>query len=356
MIQRPLFSRAALLTLSLLSACAAAQPDGLAAGAAQRPVVGAGGAGGVGGGARGGAVMTAALYLGEDPQNPDLQQQAFGAAVLTGRPEAVALARQLPSNPAAVLVLADQDVRAGAWRSAEERFASLPGQGLTQVLQPLLVAWAQQGAGATDQALATLRPHVDGMRYRGVFELHAAMINDQAGRTAEAARLYRQAVVDYGALNLRLGSLVASWQARQGNEAEARATVRAMAESSPDVSIAEPALELDAGQIQAAGASDGIAEAYLALAASLPRQDAGDFALLLLRLGLDLKPGFTAARLLAADLQAEAGQPEGAVATLAPTPAADPLIAVVRLRQARVVERVGRRGEARRILARLAAE
>ena len=38
-------------------------------------------------------------------------------------------------------------------------------------------------------------------------------------------------------------------------------------------------------------AADGIAEAYLALAASLPRQDAAEFALLLLRLALDLRPG-----------------------------------------------------------------
>ena len=122
-----------------------------------------------------------------------------------GRPEALELARKLPSSPAALLVLADADVKAGDWRAAEAKFAGLPGQGPTQVLQPLLRAWAQQGAGATDEALNTLRPFVDGTRFRGVFALHAALINDQAGRTADAARLYRMALVEYGALNLRLG-------------------------------------------------------------------------------------------------------------------------------------------------------
>ena len=68
----------------------------------------------------------------------------------------------------------------------------LPRQGLTQLLQPLLVAWAQQGDGRTDAALATLRPFLDGQRFRGVYALHAALIADQAGRTAEAAKLYRQ--------------------------------------------------------------------------------------------------------------------------------------------------------------------
>ena len=350
-----------MLALSLLSGCAAARPDPLNDAAAKRPVVGASGAFLVGRYALGRTDFDTASAdflqaLAVDPNDTDLQQQAFGAAVLTGRPEATTLARQLPSNPTAILVLADQDVRAGAWLDAEAKFASLPGQGLTQVLQPLLLAWSQQGAGSTDQALATLRPYIEGTRYRGVFELHAAMINDQAGRAAEAAQLYRQAVVDHGGLNLRLGSIVASWQARSGHEAEARATIRMMAESSPDLSIAEPALEINAGRPQVANAADGIAEAYLALAAALQRSDGGEFSLLLLRLALDLRPGFTSARLLAADVQSGAGQQEAALATLTPVPADDPLIAVVRLRQVRLQERLGHAAEARRLLEQLAVD
>ena len=354
-------SRTALLALSMLSACAAAPPDGLTSGAATRPLAGASGAFLVGRYALGRTDFASASdgflrALAADPQDPDLQQQAFGAAVLNGRPEAVTLARQLPSNPAAVLVLADQDVHAGAWLDAQARFGALPSQGLTQVLAPLLLAWAQQGAGSTDRALATLRPYLEGVRYRGVYDLHAAIMNDQAGRAAEAARLYRQAVVDYGAPNLRLGLILASWQARNGHEAEARAAIRAMIEGSPDLAIAEPALQLAAAQKQVASASEGIAEAYLALAASLQRGDAPDFALLLLRLGLDLRPDFTSARLLAADIQSAGGQPAGALNTLAPVGADDPLIAVVRLRQARLNERLGRTAEARRILEQLSAD
>ncbi len=71
---------------------------------------------------------------------------------------------ELPGNPVAQLVLADADAKAGHWAAAEARFAGLPRQGLTQVLRPLLVAWAQQGAGRTDAALATLQPFVDGGR------------------------------------------------------------------------------------------------------------------------------------------------------------------------------------------------
>lgn len=352
-------SVAASLILSMLSSCAAGQPVVLNDAAAGRAAPGASGAFLVGRFALTQTDFDTASVgllkaLAADPKDPALQQQAFGATVLTGRPEARALAAGLPSNPAAILVMANQDVRAGAWAKAEARFASMPAQGVTQVLQPLLVAWAQQGAGSTDRALATLHPLLTDPRYRGVFELHAAMINDQAGRTAEAARLYRQAVTDHGGLNLRIGLIYANWLSRNGRGAEARDTIHAMSQSSPDLGIAEPALLQNVGQMQVAGAADGIAEAYLALAASLQQRETGEFSLLLLRLALDLKPGFTSARLLAADVQGGSGQVAGALATLSPVRADDPLIAVVRLRQARFERRLGHGAEARIILDKLA--
>ena len=140
--------------------------------------------------------MLRALAL--DPNNQELIQQAFVACLMAGRPEAVRLARQLPDNPAAQLLLADVDAKAGNWDAAERAFRALPRQGVTQLLQPLLLAWAQQGDGHTDAALATLRPYVDGQRFRGVYALHAALIADLAGRTADAARLYRIAQTDFG--------------------------------------------------------------------------------------------------------------------------------------------------------------
>ncbi len=355
MLHRP---HATLLVLCLLSACAAADPADVP-GPASRPIAGTSGDILVGGFALGQTDADTAAQgfiaaLKADPQNAELQQQAFAASVLAGRPEALALAHDLPANPVAALVVADGDAKADNWRAAEAEFAGLPTQGVTQILQPLLRAWAEQGAGATDEALGTLRPFVDGTRYRGIFALHAALINDQAGRTAEAARLYRLALVEYGALNLRLGTVVASWQARNGQAAEARATIRATVQASPDLSIAEPALQQSIAAVKVSTATDGLAEAYLALAASLQRQDAGEFALVLLHMALDLRPDFSSARLLAAEIQAAAGQVATASATLAAVPPSDPLIAVVQLRQAQYAERDGHTAEARQLLEQLA--
>lgn len=351
-------AHAALLVLCLLSACAAADADDVP-GPASRPLPGTSGSILVG---RFALQQTDAdtaaddflAALKADPQNVELQQQAFAAAVMAGRPEAASLARDLPSTPAAILVLANAEVKAGHWRAAEAEFARLPTQGATQVLQPLLRAWAQHGAGGTDEALNTLRPFVEGTRYRGVFALHAAIINDQADRIPDAARLYRLAMVEYGSLNLRLGVIVASWQARRGQEAEARATIRATVQSSPSLSIAEPALQQSVATAKVATPTDGVAEAYLALAASMQRQDSGDFALLLLRMALDLRPDFTSARLLAAEIQVSSGQATAASATLAAVPPSDPLIAVVQLRLAQYAEREGHTSEAQLLFEQLA--
>ncbi|MBN8903337.1 MAG: hypothetical protein J0H57_20125, partial [Rhodospirillales bacterium] len=201
--------RAALLALTLLSACAAADPS-----SGGTPTVRPSGSGVFG------AYLTGKVALSQGnadaaanaflralaarPNDPELRQQAFFAALLAGRSEAVQLARQLPDNQMAVLVLGDEAAKSGRWAEAERQFRALPRQGLTQLLQPLLIAWVQQGDGRTDAALATLRPLVEGQRFRGLFALHAGMIADLANRPADAARYYRIAQTEMPDSNLRL--------------------------------------------------------------------------------------------------------------------------------------------------------
>ncbi len=96
--------------------------------------------------------------LAADPQNPDLTRHAFLAALMSDRPEAVELARALPGDEAATLLLADADAAVGDWSGAQHRFESLPAQGVIALMRPLLIAWAQFGGGDAAAALATLHP------------------------------------------------------------------------------------------------------------------------------------------------------------------------------------------------------
>ncbi len=305
--------------------------------------------------------------LTQDAGVPEVAQQAFIAATMAGRPDAARLAAALPDNPVAQLVLANRDALAGDWASAEARFATLPNTGITQVLRPLLVAWAQQGQGRTEAALATLQPYFDGNRFRGVMALHAALIADLGGQAGNATRLYDLAQAEYGGTNLRLGQMLASWRARSGAASEGLRTLQDMLGASGDLAMARPALEAAMARPVVRTPADGIAEAYLALAGALRAQvgqpaSAGggqltaDTAQVLLRLALAMRDDNAAARLVLAEAQESGRHYAAAAELLAAVPADDPLIAVVRLRQAVLLEEAGTPDEAAAALERLAAE
>jgi tetratricopeptide (TPR) repeat protein len=353
-----------LLALSLLSACAAADPSASTPAPAQQArfipsgVFGDYLAGQFASSQSDPSAATDAFLkaLGADPGNPELLTDAFVASLMSGRSEAVQLAHQLPDNPLAQLLLGDQDARAGNWAAAQQRFQALPRQGLTQLLQPLLAAWSQAGAGHADAALATLHPFVAGQRFRGIFALHAAMIADLAGNRQAASQLYGVARTEMPQMNLRLAQILASWEARSGQPAAAQRTLASLTDGSPDMTIAMPALEATSADRPVAQATDGMAEAYLALGGALRAQDSHEYAMLMLRLALDLRPGLTAARLLAADLLSNDSHPEAALEMLAPVANADPLGAVIRMRRVGIMVQMGRTDDAMRELGRIAAD
>ena len=242
-------------------------------------------------------------------------------------------------------------------RQRSSASATLPRQGLTQLLQPLLIAWSQQGDGRTDAALATLRPFIDGQRFRGIYALHAALIADQAGRSAEAAKLYRQAQTEFGGMNLRLAQILASAQARHGHLGEAQRILAGLAADAPDMSIALPALT--AASMTPAGSARDRTGSRRPISRSRPpcaRRTPATSPCCVLRLAIDLRPDFTAARLLAADILDGRRHTENALQMLAAVASDDPLIAVVRLQRAALTERLGHSEEAMHAMQRIARD
>ncbi|MGH7080587.1 MAG: tetratricopeptide repeat protein, partial [Acetobacteraceae bacterium] len=163
MLKLRLLSRATLLALSLLSACAArgvAVEDPSSAGKAYAAFLQARFADSQF------ELKHAARYYRQasaaDPGDPILGRQAFLSSFMAGDADAPSLAASIPGDPVATLVLIVEAARQGAWTEAISRIHSLPGEGVTQVLSPLLLAWAEQGAGQTDAALATLKPFLSG--------------------------------------------------------------------------------------------------------------------------------------------------------------------------------------------------
>ncbi len=349
--------RAILLTLSLLSACAAADPTASAdltpstvnpygdflAGRFELSQ-----------GEFSDAAGDLLRALAADPNNQDLLMQAFLACLDAGRPEAVQLAHRLPRNQVAEMLLADSAAKAGDWQKAIDRFRSLPRDGVMQLLQPLLLAWALQGGGDTDAALATLRPFLDNPRYHAVAALHAGMIADIADRKHEAAAFYDQAEADQTDESPRTALILASWHARSGQLAAAEGLLQRAAANVPEVAIALPGLLASVDKRPVTTALDGMAEAYATFAAALRAEETGDFAMVMSRLALDVRPKSAAALLIAADIQTTEQHYTTALALLdqgAKTD--DPIAPILRLRHAGVLERMDQADEAIREVERI---
>jgi tetratricopeptide (TPR) repeat protein len=349
--------RAVLLILCLLSACAAADPTV----SADRTPSGYGEAGDflagrfeLSEGDFGPAARDLLKASADNPNDRDLLLQAFIACVNAGRPETVQLAERLPDNQVAQMVLADAAAKAGAWQQAVARFRAMPKDGVMQLLQPLLLAWAELGAGQPDQAVATLRPYMDNPRYRPIVALHAGMIADIARRPVEAGAYYQQAELGMTDESPRTALILASWHARSGQLAEAEGILGHMADSVPEASIALPGMIASLNQRPVATPLDGMAEAYATFAAALRAQQTGEFAMIMSRLALDVKPDSATARLMAADIQANAKHYDIALELLEKAAQInDPIAPIIRLRRAAILQEMGQTDEAIREVERI---
>ena len=292
-----------------------------------------------------------------DPDNIEILNQAFVAAVLDGRADALRLARRLPDNPVAGLLLLGSEGLAGRWDRAEARARAQPRQGATAPLIPALTAWTQAARNQTDQALATLRPQIEQGRFRALNALHGALIAEQAGRMREAERLVRIAVADQPDPTLRLAIIGAGILNRAGRTADANRLLDQVAGNGDEVSLAasEP---IRAGILASRAVNspiEGVAEAYVALAGALRAQGGTEPAMILSRLALRLRPGFGPSLLLISDALTEEGRHEPALDMLGQIRADDPLHGVAALRRAGLLDLLDRPDEAIALLQEQAA-
>jgi len=357
--------RAVVLAAALLSACAAGGAPDSTGGprlSGAPPVSGAFGAYLAGRFAASEGDTAAAAdrlvaALRTDPNNQELLNRAFLATLLDGRADAVRLARTLPDNPVALLLLAGGDVQAGRWDRAEQRLRGLGRAGPVQLLQPVLLAWVQFGRGQPDAALTGLRPLAEATRLRALNALHAALIADLAGRPRDAERFARLAAGEQPVPPWRVAALAAGVLVRAGQGAEAERLLDQVAGGGEESALAATgaARQRVLTSRPVAGATEGIAEAYVALAGALRAQGQGDFALILAQLALRLRPGLAPALLLSAETLVEQKQLERALGLLEQVPSDDPLAPVAALRRAALLDQLDRTADAVAALEKLAS-
>lgn len=252
-----------------------------------------------------------ALYqesLARDSGNADILAKAFLYSALAGDlSDTVKLAHRIadaePDNRAARLALTVEAFRRGDYGDARdeiEKSARGPFATLTLVL---LDAWAQQGLGNTDAALADIKKVTSEGGTDSLASFQSALILDLAGRNEAAEAAYRQ-TLDAG-VSPRALEAYGRFLERNGRTDEARALYKKVANDASVAPIVRQALaRLDSGQKPdrlVATPADGAAEALFGIAASLTDQASADIAILYVQFALALSPHLDLARIVLAD-------------------------------------------------------
>ena len=277
-----------------------------------------------------------------DPDNPEILYPALQLVAAVGRQEAaVSLARRVielePHHSLATLVLVTDEVSNGNLEAAATRLSAIPERGFDQILVPMLMAWIKTGLGDVDGGLQRLSVLKGEAGSSTLHDVHAALINEVAGRTEAAAALY-DAILSAGAgrPTLRVIWLAGSFFERNGQHDRALAMYRDYVGSTPGSEILAPMLEAAeqgrSSPAEVTSASDGFAEVLFNLASLLSQEKADDAALVHLHQALVLRPDFIIAQVLLGEILQKQGRSREAIAAYRRVPPASGFGWLVRLR------------------------
>jgi tetratricopeptide (TPR) repeat protein len=278
----------------------------------------------------------AALYYREalqaDPQNLDLVERAFAAALAAGDARsAYALADRLaardPGNSLARLALAVRAFSNGQYPAARAQLAAGEAGRARDVTSLLLTAWAYAGAGDLRHALDTL-DHIADPSVAVFRDYHAALVAETLGDPIEALRRYKLAYArDSG--TLRLVDAYARFLARQKDVAGAKKLYADFSQRNPQNPVVAASLaEIDSGkpvQPIVHNVREGAAEALYGLGGAGTNHGDELASLIYLRLALALRPDHDFAAVSVANLLSDLKRGDEAVQAYLAVPKSSPL-------------------------------
>jgi tetratricopeptide (TPR) repeat protein len=308
--------------------------------------------------------MLAALE--ESPDNYDMLVRAQTYLLADGQfGQAVEVSRRIlrisPGHSQSALALAVDDARRGDFIAAEKQLEGQPLTAINRVVLPLVNAWIDAGQNRPAAALNMLRPILEIGSFRPLYEYHAALINDFAGRPDVAEDHYRKSLEIEGGAPARLVEAAGGYFERTGRRDEARALYAKFQTDTRDSATIGAALQ----RVAAGGPPPprlvpdgraGLAEALFNIAGALRQENNQLTALVYARLALVLAPDMPAGILLVADILDGAGRREPANAMYAKIPSSSPLAWSARVRMAENAHLLGRMDEAVKLLEAMAAE
>ena len=316
------------------------------------------------------AAAASAYYLAalrSDLKNPELLELAFYSALAEGDiDEATKLADRLltvdKTNRTAHLILGVRALKYKQYSPARLQFKQAERGPITDLTATLLSAWAMQGAGDTNGAVALI-DHLAGPDWYAIFkDFHAGLILDLGGNKKEAGKRFARAY-KLEPTALRIVQAYASWLSRNGSKDQALKVLQDFDKTLPKHPLVIEAmnelgksgkLPMLVGNPQLGGA-----EALYGLGAALGRREEelslANRGLAYLQLALFLDPVNHLALLSLADLYDAMKKPELAVAVYDRVPANSPIKRLAEIQAAIDLDALERTDEAKKHLEQLIA-
>lgn len=274
-----------------------------------------------------------ASALLDAPDDKFLLERALSLYIAAGElTEVRAFAERLrdldADSPIAAMTIGIDDFQSGHWDEAIASFQHARSGPLLTLAVEILSAWAEQGAGRTDDALARLGK-LDGEKWYLFFRhYHAGLIASVAGRGEAAAEEFKAALaIDDGPVSVIDAATRAF--ARNGDFETAKATIdKALASAPGHPLLKDVAAIVNAKRRPAPRArnvNEGAAEILSGLGSAVVREDANDFGVIFLQLALALDPSDDMSRITLAENFERLNRPDDAIAILDKVPAHSPL-------------------------------
>lgn len=267
------------------------------------------------------AALAMLLAVKRQPNNPVILMEAMDATLLAGKvQESMIIAERLESMPPEIqeamsdgmgmvsLMRVMDAISARRYGEAHERLNTLLASGklppFQQLLFTLVDAWALQGLGQTDEAIARFNSVRSVTDAEPFVEFQFALLAAQAGQNKAAEEALDRAVKMAPALPRRVAEIYANLLIHDNRKEEAQALLNDFWKQNRDIWLEKSEIQAvldDAGtELLVPTAQAGIAE-LLYGASSLAHQQ-GDQALAyrFLQLALHLRPDFPIARVLLA--------------------------------------------------------
>ena len=258
-----------------------------------------------------------ARALARDPMNAAMTENVVRAYLALGKIDrALPLARTLETrgvkSQAAQMVMIAEQMRLEDFGAYLSRDAETDGIG--QLVDGLLRAWAEIGVGRREAALSAFDQMSEQSGLRSFALYHKALAHVVLGEYSAAEEIFASGDV---IITRRGATARAEILSQMGRNADAVASLKEAFGPATDPELADLIQRLEAGDTLAAShvgsARDGVAEVFFSLAGAL-RNDAGpEFTLLYARAAQHLRPDHVDSLLLIAELLEELEQYDLAV-------------------------------------------